>query len=316
MFDEMARRAGVILAGFLILLTGCTTNEEVELLRSDIRRLKREVRQVRDEGSKKTQALQAAVRPVAARLEILNKGIEKIRRTQADYETRLESTRRAATKATGSVEERRFRSRKREQELLDQQKSMASRLEILEKDLAFLKRTFGVSRPPSGAVASARSPAPAALPPSPSRSASPIPPTTVAVSTPPPVVPPHVIADDARAQTSALTLLKGGKLKEARRKFQELLRRFPTSRLADDAQYWIGETYYLEKRYDKAILEYDKVVINYAKGDKVPGALLKQGFAFLALGDKASAKQLLNQLVGEYPDSDEAKTARSRLLNL
>ena len=58
------------------------------------------------------------------------------------------------------------------------------------------------------------------------------------------------------------------------------------------------------------------MVINYAKGDKVPGALLKQGFAFLALGDKASAKQLLNQLVGEYPDSDEAKTARSRLLNL
>ena len=130
------------------------------------------------------------------------------------------------------------------------------------------------------------------------------------------MAPPPVIADDARAQTAALALLKGRKLKDARRKFQELIRRFPTSRLADDAQYLIGETYYREKRYDKAILEYDKVVINYAKGDKVPGALLKQGFAFLALGDKASAKQLLNQLVGEYPDSDEAKTARSRLLNL
>ena len=312
----MARRAGGILVGLLILLTGCTTNEEVELLRSDIRRLKREVRQVRDEGNKKSQALQAAMSPVANRLEVLKKDIEKIRRTQADYETRLESTRRAAAKATGSVEERRFRSRKREQELRDLQKSLESRLVILEKDLAFLKRTFGVSRPPPGAVAAARPPAPAAPPPSPSRSASPIPPATAAVPTPPPVAPPPVIADDARAQTAALALLNGGKLKDARRKFQELLRRFPTSRLADDAQYWIGETYYLEKRYDKAILEYDKVVINYAKGDKVPGALLKQGFAFLALGDKASAKQLLNQLVGEYPDSDEAKTARSRLLNL
>ncbi|MDP6482734.1 MAG: tol-pal system protein YbgF, partial [Nitrospinota bacterium] len=302
--------------GLLVLLAGCTTNEEVELLRSDIRRLKREVRQVRDEGNKKSQALQAAVSPVASRLEVLKKDIEKIRRTQADYETRLESTRRAATKATGSVEERRFRSRKREQELRDQQKSQESRLVILEKDLAFLRRTFGVSRPPPGAVAAARPPAPASPPPSPSPSASPIPPVTAAVPTPPPVAPPPVIADDARAQTAALALLKGGKLKDARRKFQELLRRFPTSQLADDAQYWIGETYYLEKRYDKAILEYDKVVINYAKGDKVPGALLKQGFAFLALGDKASAKQLLNQLVGEHPDSDEAKTARSRLLNL
>ena len=312
----MARRVGGLLVGLLVLLAGCTTNEEVELLRSDIRRLKREVRQVRDEGNKKSQALQAAVSPVASRLEVLKKDIEKIRRTQADYETRLESTRRAATKATGSVEERRFRSRKREQELRDQQKSQESRLVILEKDLAFLRRTFGVSRPPPGAVAAARPPAPAGPPPSPSPSASPIPPATAAVPTPPPVTPPPVIADDARAQTAALALLKGGKLKDARRKFQELLRRFPTSQLADDAQYWIGETYYLEKRYDKAILEYDKVVINYAKGDKVPGALLKQGFAFLALGDKASAKQLLNQLVGEYPDSDEAKTARSRLLNL
>ena len=312
----MARRVGGLLVGLLVLLAGCTTNEEVELLRSDIRRLKREVRQVRDEGNKKSQALQAAVSPVANRLEILKKEIEKIRRTQADYETRLESTRRAATKATGSVEERRFRSRKREQELRDQQKSLESRLVILEKDLAFLRRTFGVSRPPPGAVAAARPPAPAGPPPSPSPSASPIPPVTAAVPTPPPVAPPPVIADDARAQTAALALLKGGKLKDARRKFQELLRRFPTSQLADDAQYWIGETYYLEKRYDKAILEYDKVVINYAKGDKVPGALLKQGFAFLALGDKASAKQLLNQLVGEHPDSDEAKTARSRLLNL
>ena len=312
----MARRVGGLLVGLLVLLAGCTTNEEVELLRSDIRRLKREVRQVRDEGNKKSQALQAAVSPVANRLEILKKEIEKIRRTQADYETRLESTRRAATKATGSVEERRFRSRKREQELRDQQKSQESRLVILEKDLAFLRRTFGVSRPPPGAVAAARPPAPAGPPPSPSPSASPIPPVTAAVPTPPPVAPPPVIADDARAQTAALALLKGGKLKDARRKFQELLRRFPTSQLADDAQYWIGETYYLEKRYDKAILEYDKVVINYAKGDKVPGALLKQGFAFLALGDKASAKQLLNQLVGEHPDSDEAKTARSRLLNL
>jgi tol-pal system protein YbgF len=312
----MARRVGGLLVGLLVLLAGCTTNEEVELLRSDIRRLKREVRQVRDEGNKKSQALQAAVSPVASRLEVLKKDIEKIRRTQADYETRLESTRRAATKATGSVEERRFRSRKREQELRDQQKSLESRLVILEKDLAFLRRTFGVSRPPPGAVAAARPPAPAGPPPSPSPSASPIPPVTAAVPTPPPVAPPPVIADDARAQTAALALLKGGKLKDARRKFQELLRRFPTSQLADDAQYWIGETYYLEKRYDKAILEYDKVVINYAKGDKVPGALLKQGFAFLALGDKASAKQLLNQLVGEHPDSDEAKTARSRLLNL
>jgi tol-pal system protein YbgF len=113
-----------------------------------------------------------------------------------------------------------------------------------------------------------------------------------------------------------LALLEAGKLREARGKLQDFLRRFPTSPLADDAQYWIGETYYQERRYDKAILEYDKVVINYAKGDKVPGALLKQGLAFLALGDKASAKQLLTQLINDFPNLPEANTARSRLSDL
>ncbi len=124
------------------------------------------------------------------------------------------------------------------------------------------------------------------------------------------------MTEDARAQSAALALLEAGKLREARGKLQDFLRRFPTSPLADDAQYWIGETYYQERRYDKAILEYDKVVINYAKGDKVPSALLKQGLAFLALGDKASAKQLLNQLINDYPNLPEAATARSRLSNL
>ena len=60
--------------------------------------------------------------PVVNRLETLKKEIKGIRRTQADYEIRLESTRRAATKATGSVEERRFRSRKRKQDLRKLQK--------------------------------------------------------------------------------------------------------------------------------------------------------------------------------------------------
>ncbi len=309
----MVRRAGGILVGLVVLLTGCITNEEVELLRSDIRRLKREVRQVRDEEGKRAQALRASVGPVADRLQSIKKDITEIRRTQADYESRLLRIQREAAKATGSVEERRFREQKRKQELGNLQMSLESRLAVLERDLNLVKRTFGVTTPPARPPIAALTPSQPPLQP---RSTSPIPPATAVVPTPSPVSPPRAIADDDRAQAAALALLKGGSLKEARSKFQALLRRFPTSRLADDAQYWIGETYYMEKRYDKAILEYDKVVINYAKGDKVPGALLKQGFAFLALGDKASAKQLLSQVVSEYPNSDEAKTARSRLSTL
>ncbi len=303
----MIRRIGGILTGLLLLLTGCITNEEVELLRSDIRRLKRQVQLIQKESGKKSTALQASVDPIAARLQAIQKEVQSIRHTQADFETRLEQTSRTASKATGTAEERKFKARKQSRKFKDLKAVMETRLAVLEKEVSVLKTSRGPAPDSSRPTAPVRPP-PAA--PSPPRFASP---TKPAAMSP---VPPPAISDDERAHTAAISLLKDRKIREARNKFQDMLRRFPTSRFADDAQYWIGETFYREKRYDKAILEYDKVVINYSKGDKVPAALLKQGLAFLALGDKASARQLMNQLISEYPDSEEAKTARSRLSSL
>jgi tol-pal system protein YbgF len=99
----------------------------------------------------------------------------------------------------------------------------------------------------------------------------------------------------------------------ARKRFQELIKRYPKSENADNAQFWIGEIYYREKWYEKAILEYQKVIENYPKGNKIPAALLKQGMAFLNLGDKANSKLILEELVKKYPKSNEAKIAREKL---
>jgi len=102
----------------------------------------------------------------------------------------------------------------------------------------------------------------------------------------------------------------------ARGKFQELLERFPKSERADNAQFWIGEIYYREKWYEKSILEYQKVIENYPNGNKVPASLLKQGFAFLNLGDKANSRLILQELVKKYPKSNEAKIAKDKLKGL
>lgn len=99
----------------------------------------------------------------------------------------------------------------------------------------------------------------------------------------------------------------------ARELFQSFLNEFPKDENADNAQFWIGEVYYREKWYEKAILEYQKVLERYPKGNKVRGALLKQGFAFLNLGDKDNAKLILRELVRKYPDSSEAKIAKDKL---
>ena len=102
-------------------------------------------------------------------------------------------------------------------------------------------------------------------------------------------------------------------LAAAKKYFQEVIQRYPKSENADNAQFWIGEIYYREKWYEKAILEYQKVIEKYPDGNKVPAALLKQGLAFHNIGDKANSRHILEELVKKYPKSNEAKIAREKL---
>ncbi|MDX2446540.1 MAG: tol-pal system protein YbgF [Desulfobacterales bacterium] len=99
----------------------------------------------------------------------------------------------------------------------------------------------------------------------------------------------------------------------ARSAFEGIIKDFPKSEHADNAQFWIGEIYYREKWYEKAILEYQKVIENYPKGNKVPASLLKQGFSFISLGDKANARLILRDLSQKYPESNEGKIELQKL---
>jgi tol-pal system protein YbgF len=107
-----------------------------------------------------------------------------------------------------------------------------------------------------------------------------------------------------------------GDFEAARSDFESIIKDFPKSEHADNAQFWVGEIYYREKWYEKAILEYQKVIENYPKGNKVPASLLKQGFAFISLGDKANAKLILKELGRKYPESNEGKIALQKLKEL
>ena len=118
---------------------------------------------------------------------------------------------------------------------------------------------------------------------------------------------------DAELYASAKQAFDQGEFETARTRFSKLIADYPTSKHADNAQFWIGEIYYREKWYEKAILEYQKVIENYPKGNKVPASLLKQGFAFLSLGDKANARLILNELAKKYPNTNEGKIAVQKL---
>lgn len=122
--------------------------------------------------------------------------------------------------------------------------------------------------------------------------------------------------DRESAYAAAYELFKDGKFDKAREAFQNFLKQYTDTEYSDNAQFWIGECYYFEKKYENAILEYEKVAKNYPDGDKVPYALLKQGIAFLNLGDKASAKLILQRVIKDYPNTNQARTAKATLLNI
>jgi tol-pal system protein YbgF len=102
----------------------------------------------------------------------------------------------------------------------------------------------------------------------------------------------------------------------SREGFLEFLRRFPQSTLADNAQYWIGESYYSQKQYTRAAAEFAEVIDKYPSSDKVPGAMLKRAFALVSMSKRPDARALLEQLTKKYPNSQEAELARARLKDL
>ena len=99
-------------------------------------------------------------------------------------------------------------------------------------------------------------------------------------------------------------------------RFKEFLQKHPKSKLANNAQYWIGESHYALREFDQAILEFDAVRSRYPQAEKVPAALLKQGFAFAELGEKVNARLILQEVVEKYAQSPEAAQAKQKLRSL
>lgn len=99
-------------------------------------------------------------------------------------------------------------------------------------------------------------------------------------------------------------------------RFKEFLKKHPKSKLAGNAQYWIGESHYALREFDQAILEFDTVRRKYPQGEKVSAALLKQGYAFAELGEKVNARLILQEVVEKYPQSPEATRAKQKLKSL
>jgi tol-pal system protein YbgF len=128
-----------------------------------------------------------------------------------------------------------------------------------------------------------------------------------------PVVP---AADPMQTYQAAIRDYQRGNYDLAIEGFRDFLTANANSDYSDNASYWIGESLYSQKKYREAIAQFDAVVNKFPKSDKVPGALLKKGLAYIALGERAQGIVQLQYVLHEHPNSQEASLARQRLKQL
>jgi tol-pal system protein YbgF len=122
------------------------------------------------------------------------------------------------------------------------------------------------------------------------------------------------IPDPDSLYNSGLTDYNGGQYDLAIQAFLQYLQYYGDTDRASNAQFYIGEIYYSQKKYNNAITEYDKCIER--GGNKAAAAQLKKGFALLEMGEKSAGAKELRSLIQQYPNSHEADLARQRLRKL
>lgn len=121
------------------------------------------------------------------------------------------------------------------------------------------------------------------------------------------------LAAEQASYDSAVDDLRNGHYDQAVADLRAFVSAYPTSRLAADAQYWLGEAYVVTRDLARARDAFINLSLKYPESDRMPDALLKLGQIFSELGDPRQARDTLQQLIAAYPDSQAAALARKRL---
>jgi len=160
----------------------------------------------------------------------------------------------------------------------------------LEKRIAALETLGGVSQP-------------GGMPGSTASSGSALPPTSAG-------------GGEQASYDAAFNALKGADYPRAISGFRNFVATYPDSALASNAQYWLGEAYYVTREYQNAIAAFQKVTTDWPDSRKAPDALVKIGFTQSAMGRNGDARVTLEDVVRRYPGTEAAQLATERLKRL
>ncbi|MGZ8213685.1 MAG: tol-pal system protein YbgF [Methylosarcina sp.] len=112
----------------------------------------------------------------------------------------------------------------------------------------------------------------------------------------------------------AYDALRNGRTMQSIEAFNAFLNKYPSSQLAGNAQYWLGEAYRVNQDADSARKAFNKVIDTYPGSAKVPDALLKLGYVEFDLNNMAKAREHLTQVTTNFPNTTAARLASKKLL--
>lgn len=304
------KKAGIIL-WMVLSLYGCATTGDVRILDKDIQRLDSQLSQIKKEKDsikKEMEAIRTELTAFKKETETNHSSLQaENQKTLADLFLRLETLQSEMRTLSTGVEEYKEFLKTPSRDISRIKEDVEVRLRILEergktfeeRNRSYDERLKEMEDRLKGLDAKLTSKL-----------------TDMEKSTPakePPVEPKGPSTTAGNLYKDAYETFQKGDLDGGRRKFEAFLKQYPNMELSDNAQFWIGETYFLKKDFEKAILEYEKVIVKYPEGDKVSSALLKQGLAFWELGDKTHARNLLKRVIDRFPQTEQAEIAKKKL---
>ncbi|MGB6976217.1 MAG: tol-pal system protein YbgF [Gammaproteobacteria bacterium] len=115
------------------------------------------------------------------------------------------------------------------------------------------------------------------------------------------------------AYQKALNLLMNKKYDPAATAFQAYLKQYPNGQFAVNANYWLGEIYFLQNKFTQAGPAFELVISKAPHDPKIPDAKLKLALIHDQVGQHDQARKELQQIIQHYPGSSAAQLAKLRL---
>lgn len=117
--------------------------------------------------------------------------------------------------------------------------------------------------------------------------------------------------DDKAAYDAAYALLKKGEYAEAEQAFINFMKMYPKSQLVGNANYWLGETYYVRGLYEQAVGIFADGFTTYKQNTKAPDNLLKLGLTMKQLKKTEEACTAFKTLPSEFPKAPDTLKKRA-----